>query len=92
MVEQPKKKKKRSELDERIFVECQRKGVELTRSITTPTSTRKSTDDLDLKEIIKRMYARISGQAKIIRAQNEKIVDQDELIKYMHTLITFQGT
>ena len=73
MVEEPKKKK-RVELDERIFAERQRKGVELTRSTTTPASTRKSTDDLDLKEMIKRMDARI-GQAKIIRAQNEKIAD-----------------
>ena len=30
MVEQPKNKKKKSELDERIFVERQRKGIELT--------------------------------------------------------------
>ena len=90
MVKEPKKKK-RAELDERIFAERQRKGVELTRSTSSPASTRKSSDDLDVKEMIKRMDARISGQAKIIRAQNEKIADQDELIKDMHTLITFQG-
>ena len=91
LVEEPKKKK-RAELDERIFAERQRKGVELIRSTTTPASTRQSTDDLELKEMIKRMDARISGQAKIIRAQKEKIADQDELIKDMHTLMTFQGT
>ena len=37
------------------------------------------------------MDAGITSQAKIIRVQNERIDEQDDIIKDMHTLITYQG-
>ena len=37
------------------------------------------------------MDALIKAQAKIIRVQSARIDEQDDIIKDMHTLITYQG-
>ena len=91
VIEQPKKKKSRAELDENILVERQRKGFELRTSSTPPVTATKSSDLSELKDQIKKMDARITSQAKIIRVQNARIDEQDEIIKDMHTLISYQG-
>ena len=51
VIEQPKKKKSRAELDENILAERQRKGFELRTSSTPPV----------MNETIKKMDARISA-------------------------------
>ena len=91
MTEQPKKKKSRAELDENILAERQRRGFELRTTSTPPVIASKSSEILELNETIKKMDARISAQAKIIRAQSARIDDQDDIVKDMHTIITYQG-
>ena len=83
MIEQPKKKKSRAER--------QRKGFELRTSSTPLVTAAKSSEIPELRETIKKMDGRISAQAKIIRAQSARINDQDDVIKDMHTLLTYQG-
>ena len=90
MIEKPKKKG-RTQLDDAIFIKRQRKGVELMRSEDAHVVTKKSSEILELKEIVEKMDARIKAQAKIIRVQSARIDEQDDIIKDMHTLITYQG-
>ena len=90
MIEKPKKKK-RAELDESIFVERQRKSVELMRSQAALPITEKSSEFLELKELIKKMDSRIRAQDQRIQDQDDRIDEQDQIIEELHFLVTLQA-